>query len=648
MEDLYNLSFAFALAAAFICLSNLFFIRVQDRMGKTQNTLFVLLLFVVAINGVCNTISAFLVPYKDTSDTALFVTEVTRYLYFIFHTALAPLFFYYVSHVCGVLFRSKASFKTYLSYIFLVVSELLALTNPLTGFVYYLDDNREFTRNWGEAVIYIASAYFLIMGLYYLTSTWRALTVKRRTGILMFAAITIAGVILQLIFSKLKIELFAEAIGLTGVMMIVENEDDRLDNETGLYNRQAFLMDLESYFLNKVALHAVCIRIITPDIISRKRGADNRELVEKKVAEFLESVHEKYNIYRIGRRTFVLLVFRKTDDEVYELAKSISDRFDRPWKLVDALVMLQSSIIVADIPKQLTTLSDAIYMFDTAKPSHEEEKTIIAGDDVNKILRGSAIEKSISNGLAEGKFEVYYQPTFTTDGRRLHGAEALVRLHDDELGMIYPDEFIPVAENMGLIDAIDDFVLLDVCNMIKEEKLYEGPVDCINVNLSVVQFMKPDFVEHINGIVEQIGVDKKLINFEVTESIYASSYEILSRKIEKLQVDGFLFSMDDYGTGYSNMRALASMDLDCIKIDKSILWEAEKNELGMIILESSVRMIRQMNKAILVEGVETEEQIKLLEKLGVDYLQGFYFSKPVPKDKFLEIVKKNSAQSSSD
>jgi len=175
--------------------------------------------------------------------------------------------------------------------------------------------------------------------------------------------------------------------------------------------------------------------------------------------------------------------------------------------------------------------------------------------------------------------------------------------------------------------------------MISSEKLFDTTIDCINVNLSVVQFMKPDFVEHVNGIVEQIGVNKKLINFEVTESIYASSYEILSSKIDKLQVDGFLFSMDDYGTGYSNMRALASMDLDCIKIDKSILWEAEKSELGMIILESSIRMIRQMNKAILVEGVETAEQLELLKKLGVDYLQGYYFSKPVPKDKFLEIVR---------
>lgn len=636
MSDLYYLSFAFSLAAAFICLTNLIFIRVQDNMGKAQNKLFVLMLFVVALNGACNTIIGFLVPYLNDSQEALFVVKAARYLYFVSHTLLAPLFFFYVSYVCGVLLRTSNKLTNIAAGI-IVVTELLAITNPLTQWVYYLDENNIFRRNWAEGLIYLAAAFFFAMGFYYLTTTWRALNVKRRMGIIMFASITLVGIVLQLVISELRVEIFAEALGLTGIMMIVENEDDRLDNETGLYNRQAFLMDLESYFINKVSLHAISIRIITPDIISRKRGVD-RELVEKKVAEFLESVHERYNIYRIGRRTFVLLVFKKSDEETLSLAKTIDARFERPWQLKDALVMLSSSILIADIPRQLNSLNDAVYMFDTAKPHIDTHKSILAGDDINSILRESAIEKSISNGLAEGKFEVFYQPTYTVDGK-LHGAEALVRLHDDELGLIFPDEFIPVAENIGLIDAVDDYVLLDVCNMISSEKLFDTTIDCINVNLSVVQFMKPDFVEHVNGIVEQIGVNKKLINFEVTESIYASSYEILSSKIGKLQVDGFLFSMDDYGTGYSNMRALASMDLDCIKIDKSILWEAEKSELGMIILESSIRMIRQMNKAILVEGVETAEQLELLKKLGVDYLQGYYFSKPVPKDKFLEIVR---------
>ncbi len=636
LVDTYNLSFALAMAATLICLSNLLFTSVQGRMGKTQNKLYVVLLWIVALNGICNTITGYHKPAVGQSEKALMIINISRYLYFVLHTALAPLFFYYIAHVCGVVFRTNK--KTILYAIIFAVTELLALTNPFTDFVYYLDENYEFTRNWGESIIYAAAAFFLTAALSKLATSWRALNIKRRTGLALFSSITIIGIVLQLVVPDLRVELFAEAIGLTGIMMIIENEDDRIDGETGLYNRKAFMMDLGTYLVNKIPLHAISLRINTPEIISRKRGVANRELVEKKVAQYLESIHRRYNIYKIGRRTYVLVLFNKSDEQALELAKTIYSRFDKPWQLVDTMVLLSASLLIADIPRQIDSLNDALYMFDSFKPG-KNNKNILSGDDLDTILRGSAIEKSISNGLAENKFEVYYQPTFSIDGRKLHGAEALVRLHDDEMGMLFPDEFIPVAENIGLIDAIDDFVLMDVCRFIKEHNLEDGTIDCINVNLSVMQLMKPGFVDHINGIVEMSGVDKKLINFEVTESLSAASYEIMNSVINDLKLEGFLFSMDDYGTGYSNMRALASMHLDCIKIDKSILWEAEKSDLGRIILENSIRMIHQMKLDILVEGVETEAQIKLLEPLGVQYLQGYYFSKPIPKDKFLDFIK---------
>lgn len=643
MNFLYGLTFTFSLAATLICLSDFCFIKVQNTMGKTQNKFFVLLLMIVAVNGVCTTVAGYYTPTSESSALSLYIADQARYFYFVIHTALAPVFFFYISHVCGVVFRSNSNKKKYLYYSILALTELLAITNPLTKWVYYRDENGVFTRNWGEAIIYVAAGVFLFLSFKYLYTSWGALNYKRRSGLLMFLGITLIGIVAQLLNTNLKVELFAEAIGLTGVMMVIENEDDRIDTETGLYNRQAFMLDLGGYLANKSSLHAISLRINTPEIISRKSGVANRELAEKKVAEYLESIHKKYNIYKLGRRTFVLVIFGQTDDEAYDLAARIRLRFDKPWQLVDTLVLLEASLLVAKIPEQLETLNDALYMFENFQPGKDRNK-ILSGSDLDFILRGSAIEKSISNGLAEGKFEVYYQPTFSIDGKTLHGAEALVRLHDDEMGMLYPDEFIPVAENIGLIDAIDDFVLMEVCKLIKSENL-EQIVDCINVNLSVIQLMKPGFVEHINGIVEMSGVDKKFINFEVTESISAASYELLNSTINSLKEEGFLFSMDDYGTGYSNMKALASMHLDCIKIDKSILWEAEKSDLGYIILENCVRMIHQMDLDILVEGVETESQIKMLRPMGVNYLQGFYFSKPVPKDDFLKIAKKSGTQS---
>ena len=152
--------------------------------------------------------------------------------------------------------------------------------------------------------------------------------------------------------------------------------------------------------------------------------------------------------------------------------------------------------------------------------------------------------------------------------------------------------------------------------------------------------MKPGFAEHINLIVEKSGIDKRLLNFEITESMAADDYEVLSHVISTLKSDGFLFSMDDYGTGYSNMNALLSLNFDIIKIDKSLLRGAEQDELGRIMLENTVKMFKQMKREVLVEGVETAEQAALLANLDVDYLQGYYFSRPLCEKEFIEYINK--------
>ncbi len=225
---------------------------------------------------------------------------------------------------------------------------------------------------------------------------------------------------------------------------------------------------------------------------------------------------------------------------------------------------------------------------------------------------------------------------------RLHGAEALIRLHDPELGNLFPDEFIPIAEQIGLIDEVDDYVLREVCDFIRSGVPKKYGMDCINVNLSVLQCMQPNFADHIAGIVEEYGIDKHMINFEITESIAASDYITLSRVVRTLKKQGFKFSMDDYGTGYSNMQSIFRLDFDIVKIDKSILWSAEKGQLGQIILDSSVRMIRQMRRKILVEGVETEYQLQILRDMGVDYAQGYLFSRPISKRDLIELLEKQA------
>ena len=634
----YSFALGMSLAALLVCIVNFIYTFIQGRVDKTQNKIFLIILGIITVNSLCNITSALFNPLRMANGDMVLWIEIPRYLYFVTHTALCPMFFYYVSSVSGLSLRPSSS-RILVGSIPFVVTELMAITNPFTGWVWSMDENLDFKRNWGEYLIYLAALIYFVSCFIILASTWAVLAEKRKLALVFFFTLVGAGVIVQLLNKNLKIEVLSEAVGFTGVMMAVENEDDRIDFGMGFYNRAALNLDITGCLHNKRHVTMLVIRITNANIVAKQTGTENSGVISDMVSDYLRKIAKRYYIYVANPGTFVLMLYKSVYPDTDQIVKDVTARFENPWMYRGQNIMLNAVLMRAEMPGKLRNTPSIFYMIDSPIPV-DMDKKLFEGEDLDYILRRQAVESAVSRGLREKSFEVYYQPTYTID-RKLHGAEALLRMRDRELGNVFPDEFIPVAEQIGLIDAIDDFVLEEVCRFLRTGVPQQFGMDGINVNLSVMQCMQPGFVERINGIVERYGVEKKLINFEITESIAASDYKTLSTVIGQLKKEGFLFSMDDYGTGYSNVSAVFSLNLDVVKIDKSLLWNAEKSELGMIILENTIRMIRQIKKRILVEGVETKEQIELLERLEVDYLQGFYFSKPIPKNALVDLLSVN-------
>ncbi|MEE3399369.1 MAG: EAL domain-containing protein, partial [Eubacterium sp.] len=385
----------------------------------------------------------------------------------------------------------------------------------------------------------------------------------------------------------------------------------------------------------------------------RSIGLTNINNLTNDIAEYLKLRVQRYHIYNIDPSHFIILLGDSKEDKqrrfrglfkkyepsynIDELTEEILRRFKGNWNMGKTKTSLNPVIIKANIPDNFKTVEEAFFFIDSPIPERLD-KQVLEGDDLGYLLRRTQVENAIRRGIAQDGFEVYYQPVYELSTKKLYGAEALLRLYDKELGQIFPDEFIPVIEQMGLIDDVDNMVLGKVCEFIESGIPEKAGMRTLNVNLSMIQCMQKGFVNRINQIVDGYKVDKHMITFEITESVGADDYIKLGEIIKELKGSGYQFAMDDYGTGYSNIQSIFSLDFDVVKIDKSILWAAEKGELGMTILTNSINMIRQMKKKIVVEGVETESQIHLLEKLGVDYQQGFYFSKPIPKADFIREI----------
>ena len=632
-NDFHLASYFAAFLISFTCILYTF---LQRRTDKPQNRLYITMLIIVTFNAISGMATVVAEPFLATSSIARLVTNLGDFTYFLFHSALCPAFFLYVSGVCGA--AEKYGNKETLLYGFVFyVTEIMVLFNPLFHWVYYYDDNYAFTRNWGENGIYLAAVLYFMFAMARLLFSWKAVNTKRRFALLYFFIIVVAGVLLQFIDMNIKGELFAEALSLMGVMLAVEAEDDLVDVDTGFYNRKALRMDANSYIVNKTKFEIICIKVTNADVIQKLTGSANVNILAQVLSDYLKTIVPRYYIYQTNPETFVLTLMENNLEGGKQVATRISERFDKPWDCGMADVMLNAVVMDVKVPEELTNTVDLFYMADSVVPDGHSKK-VLTGEDLDYILRRGEIENAIARGLDEDGFEVYYQPTYHLDGLKLHGAEALIRLNDSIMGRLFPDEFIPVAEQAGMIDAIDEFVLMQVCDFLESGIPKQYGMDCINVNLSVIQCLQPGFVDRICKIVDGYDIEKSWINFEITESVAASDYEILSGVVKDLKSRGFRFAMDDYGTGYSNMQSIFAIDFDVVKIDKSILWGAEETELGRIILGNSVRMIDQMHRQILVEGVETKEQVEMLRELCVDYLQGYYFSKPIPKNEFIEYI----------
>lgn len=636
MYSINEFHIAFYAATLTICVTVLLFTVLQKRTDRVQNKLFIGMMLILMTNALSTTGSALSEPYATKNQVAYVVLESCQFLYFLLHTMLCPLLYYYVLSVTGVI-RKRSLSVNILFGLPLIITEVFVVLNPFLHQVYYYDSSLQFHRNWAEYLIYGAAGLYFILAMSELVFSWNAITKRRLVALIYFFVLSLTGILIQLFNIEIKAELFAESIALMGVMLAVESEDDRCDSDTNIYNRKALQMDVNNFIIMKEAVRLIFVKIVNADIVERVTGSVNHDIIPEMISGYLKTVVPRYHIYNPNPETFVVSCSGYSEERIVDILTAIKTRFEENWIIANMPVLLNAVVIDSSLPGDISTVGDVMFISDSVIPTNINKEDVSIG----WLMRRAEIERAIRRSLRENRFEVYYQPTYELDGLMLHGAEALVRMKDDFIGFVSPQEFIPVAEKIGLVEEIDDFVLKEVCDFLESGIPKEHGMDCINVNLSVVQCIRPGFTEHIIEIVNDYNIDNSMINFEITESVGAEDYKALSLVARELKSQGFHLSMDDYGTGYSNVEGIFSLDFDVVKIDKSILWSAEKNDNGRIILKNSVNMIHDLGCKVLVEGVEKNEHIDMLGKLGVDYLQGFYFSKPIPKTEFLELLSRH-------
>ena len=279
-----------------------------------------------------------------------------------------------------------------------------------------------------------------------------------------------------------------------------------------------------------------------------------------------------------------------------------------------------------------------------AKMRSERSILVVSEAVIDEINYLSGVERLLQYAVKNNGLEVYYQPIYSTTKKKFVSAEALVRLKDREtLGFISPEIFIPMAERMGLISDLGNIVFENVCRFAQQSNIKQYGLEYIEVNISAVQSVDISLPDRLLDCMSKYGITSDFFNLEITETAAVEAGELLDLNMSRLKTMGCGFSMDDFGTGYSNLSQMANTGFDIIKLDKSLIWPCfDKNgEKPRTILDSCIAMINGLGISIVAEGVETKEQVDLLTSKGVEYLQGYYFAKPMNEHDYLNFLQNN-------
>ena len=262
----------------------------------------------------------------------------------------------------------------------------------------------------------------------------------------------------------------------------------------------------------------------------------------------------------------------------------------------------------------------------------------------SKLLREKAITDAMETALTEGQFVVYLQPKYSLNDDSMAGAEALVRWIHPEWGFMSPGEFIPLFEKNGFIPRLDQFVWEQVCIQLRDWREKGHPPLPVSVNVSRADIYQSHLVDTLWGLIQKYGVDPAYLHLEITESAYAENPNQIISAVDQLRKLGFTIEMDDFGSGYSSLNMLSQMKLDILKLDMKFIQNEIAKPVDQSILNDVISMAHRMRLSVVAEGVETLEQAKRLRAIGCDYVQGYFFAKPMPVTEFEELLKVRPSQ----
>jgi len=420
------------------------------------------------------------------------------------------------------------------------------------------------------------------------------------------------------------------------------------DELTGLPNRISFKEKL-SKLISEAIKYGKKGAILQLDIDNFRHvndfyGHAFGDLFLKLIASRLYNVIEKYGgfLARLSGDLFGIIVMSDDiENDITKLADEILHLFNKPWEIGKVEIYTTVSIGISmfpqdgdDVVKIMRNVDVVLY---SVKDSGKNGYKFFTQDMIKHSIKRIDMERKLRNAIENNQFLLLYQPKYDLKSLNIVEAEALIRWNDKQRGIILPYEFIPLAEETGLIVNIDKWVINQAAQQIREW-MDKGINLFVSINISARHFQQKDFAEYLFNIVKKYNIPSNMLEIEITETAAMKDIEHTKKVLNELGEKGFSISIDDFGTGYSSLNYLKELKIDHLKIDRSFISGIENGSKNKTIVEVIIYLAHSLSIKTVAEGIENQEQLKFLIEKGCDLAQGYYFSKPISPEELEKLI----------
>ncbi len=628
-----NLNIEVQLCGLFFDLILIYFIVRHETVGLYSERIFKRCIVIYTGCIVLDILSVLGIVYRASLPPFVTLSLCKAYLIsLVFSSYFAFVYSYSdVLHLRENEFFKKGVFALFISAAIIIV---------LAPVEYYHAGRVVYSHGASVVAAFVFSPIFLLSALICTIVYAKSMNPHRIKAVRTWMIIELFAAEIQFVFPHMLLVGFGSSLGLFILYAELENPEVYLDRNIGCFTLDTFNMYISQEYadIKKFSSIIVCNKE------EWKLGEEQEKAILLEMAGYLNSFGGS-KLFRLSRNDFVL-IYDKNEQEMNEIESAVNldvirQRFDQGWGKAGNL---NTRFLYIPDSKAAGSLDEyvAIYMrYRDSFKGEEKLKTLdeSAGESIREF---NNMTKEIRDALQNDRIEVFFQPIYSIETGKFVSAEALARMRGEDGKLIMPGKFIPVAEESGLIAEIGERVFEKTCRFIKDRKLYDMGIEYVEVNLSVAQCENPKLSDIYKEIMERTGLDPRYINLEITESSTLIQRSVLLDNMKKLIEAGCNFSLDDFGTGESNLNYIVDMPVKIVKFDRKMVQDYFNLERAQVVMTATVGMIKELGLKIVAEGVETEEQVEGIKALGIDYIQGFYFSKPISGNDFVEFIEKNN------